>query len=145
MRKLRNMLLGFAIFLLIIIVGLYAFAPHAPGTPKQVNNVNELETYLERLVQSENPPGLSLVVVKDGGIVYNNAFGFADMPSGVKAETDTVYHWWSMTKIPTAIAIMQLREQGNSAGGYSSLSSSSSSNSLSWSSNCRSSRSCFLT
>ena len=112
MRKFRNMLIGFAIFLLIIIVGLYAFTPHAPGTPKQVNDVGELEAYLNRLVDSGNPPGLSLVVVKDGDIVYNNAFGFAIGPGRIKAETDTVYHWWSMTKIPTAVAIMQLRDQG---------------------------------
>jgi CubicO group peptidase (beta-lactamase class C family) len=106
------MLLGLVIFLLVTIVGLYAFAPHTPGTPKQVKDVAELESYLDHLVKSGNPPGLSLVVVKDGNIVYNNAFGLADGPGGAKAETDTVYHWWSMTKIPTAIAIMQLWEQG---------------------------------
>lgn len=91
---------------------LYAFAPHPPKTPGQVEDVAEMESYLNRLVDSGNPPGLSLVVVKNGHIVYNNAFGFADGPGGAKAETGTVYHWWSMTKIPTAIAIMQLREQG---------------------------------
>jgi CubicO group peptidase (beta-lactamase class C family) len=112
MKRSRKMLLGFAIFLLIAIVGLYAFAPHAPGTPDQVGNVAELESYLNRLVKSGNPPGLSLVVVKDGNTVYNNAFGFADGPGRVNADIDTVYHWWSMTKIPTAIAIMHLREQG---------------------------------
>ena len=112
MKRFPKMLFGFAIFLLIVIVGLYAFAPHAPGTPNKVGDVVELESYLNRLVQSGNPPGLSLVIVKDGDIVYSNAFGFADGPGGVKAEMDTVYHWWSMTKIPTAIAIMQLREQG---------------------------------
>ena len=112
MKKFRNMVLGLVVFLLIALVGLYAFAPHAPSTPKQVKDVAELESYLNRLVQSGTPPGLSLVVLKDGDIVYNNAFGFADGPNHVKADTDTVYHWWSMTKIPTAIAIMQLREQG---------------------------------
>ena len=112
MRKFRNMLLWLAIFLLIVIVGLYVFAPHAPGTPEQVKDVAELESYLNRLVQSGNPPGLSLVVVKDGEIVYNNAFGYADGPNEVKAGPDTIYHWWSMTKIPTAVAIIQLQEQG---------------------------------
>jgi CubicO group peptidase (beta-lactamase class C family) len=112
MKRFRNMLVGFAIFLLIVIVGLYAFAPHPPGTPEQVGDVAELESYLDRLVKSGSPPGLSLVVVKDGTVVYNNAFGYSDGPNGVKADTDTIYHWWSMTKIPTAIAIMQLREQG---------------------------------
>ncbi len=106
------MLPGMVFLLLVIGIALYAFAPHAPATPEQVDDVAELESYLNRLVASGNPPGLSLVVVKNGRIVYNNAFGFADGPGGVKAETNTVYHWWSMTKIPTAIAVMQLQEQG---------------------------------
>jgi len=112
MIKFRKMLLPIGILLLVLIAGLYAFAPHAPGTPTQVTSVSELEAYLNRLVDSGNPPGLSLVIVKDGNVVYSNAFGYADGPGGIKAETVTVYHWWSMTKIPTAIAIMQLREQG---------------------------------
>lgn len=74
------MLSGLIIFLLIITIALYAFAPHAPKTPERVEDVVELEAYLKRLVDSGNPPGLSLVVVKDGNIVYNNAFGVADGP-----------------------------------------------------------------
>jgi CubicO group peptidase (beta-lactamase class C family) len=108
----KKMLISFGIILLLLSVGLYAFAPHPPAAPKQVANVAELETYLNQLVASGNPPGLSAIVVKDGEVVYNNAFGFADKPRNIKATTDTVYHWWSMTKIPTAIAIMQLQEQG---------------------------------
>jgi CubicO group peptidase (beta-lactamase class C family) len=102
------------IFLIILLISLslYAFAPHVPAIPQKVKNVTELETYLNQLVASGNPPGLSVIVVKDGEIVYNNAFGFADKPRNIKATPDTVYHWWSMTKIPTGIAIMQLHEQG---------------------------------
>jgi CubicO group peptidase (beta-lactamase class C family) len=107
------MLISLSILLLIIILSLYTFAPHPPATPKQAANITELETYLNQLVASGNPPGLSAVVVKDGEVVYNKAFGFADGPRNIKATPDTVYHWWSMTKIPTAFAIMQLQEQGN--------------------------------
>jgi CubicO group peptidase (beta-lactamase class C family) len=106
------MFLTLLIILVVASATLYTFAPHAPSTPSQVNNVSELESYLNRLTDSGNPPGLSIVVVKDGQILYSNAFGYADKPHGVKATPDTVFHWWSMTKIPTAIAIMQLREQG---------------------------------
>jgi CubicO group peptidase (beta-lactamase class C family) len=112
MLRFRKMFLILLIILLVASAALYAFAPHAPSTPSQVNTVSELESYLNRLTDSGNPPGLSVVVLKNGKILYNNAFGYADKPHGVKATPDTVYHWWSMTKIPTAIAIMQLREQG---------------------------------
>ncbi|MBI5950441.1 MAG: beta-lactamase family protein [Chloroflexi bacterium] len=110
--KRQKMLITLLVAILLLSLGLYAFAPHAPVTPKQVTNVAELEIYLNQLVASGNPPGLSAVVVKDGEVIYNNAFGFADKLRNIKATTDTVYHWWSMTKIPTAIAIMQLQEQG---------------------------------
>ena len=108
----KKMLFSVLIALLVIAVGLYAFAPHVPAIPKRVANATELETYLNLLVASGNPPGLSVVVVKNGEVVYNNAFGFADAPNNLKATTETVYHWWSMTKIPTAVAVMQLQEQG---------------------------------
>lgn len=102
------------IIFVVLLIGftLYAFTPHVPPAPKKVESVTELEAYLNQLTASGNPPGLSVVVVKDGDIIYNNAFGLADGPRKIKATPDTVYHWWSMTKIPTAIAIMQLQEQG---------------------------------
>jgi CubicO group peptidase (beta-lactamase class C family) len=109
------MFLALLTIIVVTSITLYIFAPHAPATPDQVNDVAELEFFLNRLVNSGNPPGLSVVVVKNGRIVYDEAFGYADGPKRQKAETDTVYHWWSMTKIPTAFAIMQLREQGKLA------------------------------
>src|SRR5687767_8221346 len=107
----KKMLISLLIVLAFVSVGLYTFAPHAPATPKQDMNTAELEAYLNRLVASGNPPGLSLVVVEDGAVVYENAFGLADGPRNIKATPETVYHWWSMTKIPTAVAILQLQEQ----------------------------------
>ena len=112
MKGFRKMIQIFIILLTLVGISFYAFAPHPPVTPKQVKDTNELGSYLTRLVSSGNPPGLSVVVVKDGQIVYSNAFGYADQPRNIQATPNTVYHWWSMTKIPTAIAIMQLREQG---------------------------------
>ena len=106
------MLTSLLVLTLITIAGLYAFAPHVPAVPKQVESVTELETYLNQLTASGNPPGLSVIVLKDGEVAYSNAFGFADKPRNIKAAPDTVYHWWSMTKIPTVIAIIQLQEQG---------------------------------
>lgn len=52
------------------------------------------------------------MVVKDGELVYDRAYGVADGPNGVAATPATVYHWYSVTKIATAIATMQLVEQG---------------------------------
>jgi len=112
MKKWQKMFWIIIIILLLLITGLYTFAPHPPATPKMVKSQAELETYLQKLVESGSPPGLSVVIVKDNEIIYSRAFGYADGPNQIIATPETVYHWWSMTKIPTAIAILQLQEKG---------------------------------
>jgi len=95
------------VFCLATVVALIPRVSHAPAT---VDDLAELEGYLKSLTAAGNPPGLSLVVVKDDEIVYNQAFGYADQPAALIATPDTVYHWWSTTKMFTATAIFQLAE-----------------------------------
>ena len=97
--------------LLAIILG-YSLWPKIPQPPDSVNNVTELDAYLEKLVNSGTPQGLSMAIVKNDRIVYSKGFGWADGPRKIQATPQSVYHWWSITKIPTAIAILQLQEQG---------------------------------
>lgn len=114
MRRERIKKMVWTALLLIVSVGigLYLLAPHPPRTPKRVATVAELESYLQTLTESDDPPGLSLAVVKDGELVYSGAFGLADGVNQINATPDTVYHWWSMTKMATAVSILQLHEQG---------------------------------
>jgi CubicO group peptidase (beta-lactamase class C family) len=77
-----------------------------------VADVGALEAFLHRLVATGSPPGLSVAVVTDGRVAYDRAFGTADGPRGRAATPETVDHWWSMTKIPTAIATLQPAARG---------------------------------
>jgi CubicO group peptidase (beta-lactamase class C family) len=98
--------------LIFMIVGLYLLKPKPQKPSGPLKNISELEAYLEQVVTAQRPPGLSVAVVKDGELVYADGFGAADGPKNVSATRETVYHWWSMTKIPTAVAVMQLHELG---------------------------------
>jgi CubicO group peptidase (beta-lactamase class C family) len=60
----------------------------------------------------QRPPGLSVAVVKPGGSVWSDGFGLADIEAARPADADTVYLWFSMTKLVTATAVMQLAERG---------------------------------
>jgi CubicO group peptidase (beta-lactamase class C family) len=60
------------------------------------------------IAKAGGPPGLSLVVVTNDKVVFSEGYGLADRPRNIPATPDTVYHWWSMTKVPTAIAVLQL-------------------------------------
>lgn len=93
-------------------VGSTLFGAKPPKPPHDANSVRDLEAYVNKLVEMSTPPGLSLAVVKDGNMVYNKSFGLADGPNRVSATPETVYHWGSMTKITTAVSIIQLHERG---------------------------------
>ena len=98
---------------LLAAIGSAAIGPRRPKPPQSVNSIAGLEAYVDELVEFGAPPGLSVVVVKDGVIAYERAFGVADGPKRVAATTETVYQWMSMSKMPTAVAIFQLQERGS--------------------------------
>jgi CubicO group peptidase (beta-lactamase class C family) len=56
--------------------------------------------------------GSSFYLVQDNRIVAREFYGLADAARGVPVDEDTIYHWASVTKTFTGIAIMQLRDRG---------------------------------
>jgi CubicO group peptidase (beta-lactamase class C family) len=56
--------------------------------------------------------GSSLMIVRDGRIVARANEGLQDREAGAPVTDDTIYHWASITKTFTGIAIMQLRDRG---------------------------------
>ncbi len=57
-------------------------------------------------------PGLSAALVTGESVAWTGAAGIADLATEAPARPDTVYLWFSMTKIVTATAVLQLAERG---------------------------------
>jgi len=57
-------------------------------------------------------PGMSISILADGKTLYERGFGFRDILSGLPATPRTLYGIGSVTKSFTALAIMQLAEEG---------------------------------
>ena len=57
-------------------------------------------------------PGAVLAVARHGKLVYFEAFGFRDKAAGAPMTTDAIFNIASMTKPMTAVAALQLYEQG---------------------------------
>ena len=72
---------------------------------------HEIDTFVESQMQELHIPGLALAVVQDNRIVYIQGYGITD-PSGRPVTPQTPFIIGSMTKSFTALAIMQLVEQG---------------------------------
>jgi CubicO group peptidase (beta-lactamase class C family) len=67
------------------------------------------------VLSGQRPVGLSMAAVRPGRVAWSTRYGHADVASGTRTAPDTAYLWFSMTKIVTATAVMQLVEQGRLA------------------------------
>ncbi len=100
------------IVLLVIGIGSFIVVFNRPRVPDTPDSIYAVEASIEKMISNNQPPGISVVVIKDGQIVYDAAFGMADTPNRITASKETTYHWWSLTKITTAIAVLQLQDAG---------------------------------
>ena len=57
-------------------------------------------------------PGVAVIVVRDGGIIFRKGQGIANLELEVPIEPDMVFRLGSLTKQFTAVAILMLAEQG---------------------------------
>jgi CubicO group peptidase (beta-lactamase class C family) len=56
--------------------------------------------------------GATVALVHDGEIAAVDYYGMEDLESGRSVDERTLYHWASITKTFTAVAVMQLRDRG---------------------------------
>ena len=56
--------------------------------------------------------GASWAFFSGGGFRAHEVFGYADLETDRRVDEATIYHWGSITKTLTGIAIMQLRDRG---------------------------------
>ena len=76
---------------------------------------SQIEKSVDSLVSpqfKENEPGMSILIAKHGEIIYQKAFGSANIELNVPLQPDMIFRIGSVTKQFTAIAILQLVEQG---------------------------------
>ncbi|WP_165779136.1 serine hydrolase domain-containing protein [Rhodohalobacter barkolensis] len=73
---------------------------------------SEIENHFIKKASDYEVVGGALVYLKDGGISEKVYHGYADLESERRVNEETIFHWASITKTFTAVAIMQLRDRG---------------------------------
>jgi len=86
-----------------------AVASPAPAEPSPAARI---EAAVSREMSRLGIPGLSVAVVIDGQVQWANGYGLADLENTVPAKATTVYRIASVSKPITAVAALQLAEQG---------------------------------
>ncbi|RAV29654.1 serine hydrolase domain-containing protein [Sinomicrobium soli] len=71
-----------------------------------------IEERLREEMEKYEAVGLAVVVVKDNEVIYKNSFGWKDKDKKIPLEEDDLFRIASISKSFSAIAVMQLLEQG---------------------------------
>jgi CubicO group peptidase (beta-lactamase class C family) len=105
--------LPFRLVLLSTLVGALAPLPVPAQVPREFDAAwSHLSGELRDTLEASGMVGASWAFLRNGEILAHEAFGSADLETGRKVDEATIYHWGSITKTLTGIAIMQLRDRG---------------------------------
>jgi CubicO group peptidase (beta-lactamase class C family) len=93
----------------LIAIALCSAAPVAAQVPA---GWPEFTRAFQAYVDSDKVVGASVVYVRDGRVARRYDVGMQDKGANVRVDSQTIFHWGSITKSLTAISIMQLRDRG---------------------------------
>jgi CubicO group peptidase (beta-lactamase class C family) len=93
---------------MVLILLLVSFGSNAQAMDERAAKIDALFQEYNR----PNVPGASVIVIKDGKVLFKRAYGMADLEYKVPSTTSTNYRIASLTKQFTAMAIMILAERG---------------------------------
>ena len=87
------------------------FAAFAPRVEAQ-RGWTDLTRRFDAFAEAAGVVGGSAVLVRKGAIAARHHFGYADLAAKRRVTDRTIYHWASVTKTLTAVAVLQLRDRG---------------------------------
>ena len=75
-------------------------------------DTQEIQRTIDAYIQNQELAGGALLVRRDEEVLYENTFGYSNIAARQTIARDSLYRLMSMTKPITAVAVMQLTEQG---------------------------------
>jgi methyl acetate hydrolase len=100
---------------IISIIGVTMAALTATADAQTSPASTAIDASLRGAVERKEIPGVVALVTDKKGVLYESAFGVADVGTGRPLKTDALFRIASMTKPVTSVALMQLVEQGKIA------------------------------
>jgi CubicO group peptidase (beta-lactamase class C family) len=69
-----------------------------------------IDAWVEGVRTYERIPGVSIGIIRDQDLIWNNGYGYSNLETKRPADADTLYSICSISKLFTSIGIMQLRD-----------------------------------
>lgn len=90
-------------------------APENISSGEPVAALSSFDTMMRDFIAEHKIPGAAVAVTDQGKLVFARGYGYADLQNGTQVEPNSLFRIASISKPITAIAIMQLVEQGKLA------------------------------
>ncbi len=87
-------------------------AAHAISSGESDKRLNSFDRMMRGYMERHRVPGASLAVTDRGRVVFARGYGFSDVATREPVTTDSLFRIASISKPITAVAILQLVEQG---------------------------------
>lgn len=87
-------------------------AVHAQQTSFTQERAYRIDAVINKHIEAGHIPGATALIIKNGEVVYNKAFGYADVEAKKKMQTDDIFRIASQSKAITSLAVMMLWEDG---------------------------------
>jgi CubicO group peptidase (beta-lactamase class C family) len=98
---------------LIFVIVFIAMQSSSAQTPSSLEKqLDGFYSYYESSLVKYKIAGSSFAFIRDNKVVGRKMVGMAHVGENRKVDDDTIFHWASITKTLTGIAIMQLRDRG---------------------------------
>src|SRR6185503_1968313 len=72
----------------------------------------EFKVFYDQEMRKHGIVGSGFMLIQDREVIAQEFFGLANLEKQQPVDEDTIFHWASITKTFTGIAIMQLRDRG---------------------------------
>jgi len=98
--------------LLFMVIVLASLGPINIGSARERPlSFSAFDIVFDNYVHDDSIVGAAYVLVKDGQATEWHSVGMADREANQPVDQNTIFHWGSITKTFTAVAVMQLRDQ----------------------------------
>ncbi len=106
--------LSIPVFLLVLFLTVPSVAQKSsPQITKQLREaLNNFKKFYTTSLKTHGIVGSTFMLIHDNQIVAKEFYGLANLKEKRPVDEHTIYHWASITKTLTGIAIMQLRDRG---------------------------------
>jgi CubicO group peptidase (beta-lactamase class C family) len=98
--------------MVLAILGTVAISAAAQPRTRAATASKAIDALMQREMQTRSIPGAVVAVVEDGTIVFQQAYGFANLESDTPMTTRSIFEIASLTKQFTAAAILLLVDEG---------------------------------